>query len=433
MSKLIRKRAPATCHRLQTTDEDLRQAIDHDDLTYMLFLLHLIRAFELEVLALKDEELIHGPVHASIGQEAVAAAVSVALRKTDLVASTHRAHGHFLSKAFVYYAPNGYSPLRDPVTPELQRAVDRTLAEIMGLEDGWCGGRGGSMHLYDATSGNLGSNAIVGGGIPIATGAAWAQRLQDRDTVVVSYFGDGAINQGCFHEVANMAALWRAPVLYLVENNLYAVGTCTGESSYVEDLALRSLGYGFDSLIVDGMDPVNTYVAVRDAVDRMRREPFPFLIEAKTYRYYHHGGGLPGSAFGYRDKGEETRWQKKDPCATFPQRLVDQGIISQEDDARLQALAGEMVQHAADAYTARQDGERVIPAGLWPSAESASEDIRCEDDVLDGVTFVEQEHFSEFKTMTYVQAIAGVTLRNMEKDDRVIVFGEEVANLRGGA
>jgi 2-oxoisovalerate dehydrogenase E1 component len=399
MSKLIRKRAPATCHRLQTTDEDLR-AIDHDDLTYMLFLLHLIRAFEVEVLALKDEDLIHGPVHASIGQEAVAAAVSVALRKTDMVASTHRAHGHFLSKAFVYYAPNGYSPLRDPITPELQRAVDRTLAEIMGLEDGWCGGRGGSMHLYDATSGNLGSNAIVGGGIPIATGAAWAQRLQDRDTVVVSYFGDGAINQGCFHEVANMAALWRAPVLYLVENNLYAVGT---------------------------------YVAVRDAVDNMRREPFPFLIEAKTYRYYHHGGGLPGSAFGYRDKGEEARWQKKDPCTTFPQRLIDQGIISQENNERLQALADEMVQHAASAYTARQDGQRAIPAGLWPPAGSAREDIRCEDDVFDGVTFVEQEDFTEFKTMTYVQAIAGATLRNMEKDDRVIVFGEEVANLRGGA
>jgi 2-oxoisovalerate dehydrogenase E1 component len=432
MSKLTRKRAPATCHKLQTSDEDL-QVIDHDDLVYMLFLLHLIRAFELEVLALKDEDLIHGPVHVSVGQEAVAAAVSVVLRKTDLVASTHRAHGHFLSKAFVYYAPDGYAPLRSPVTPDLQRAVDRTLAEIMGLRDGWCGGRGGSMHLYDATSGNLGSNAIVGGGIPIATGAAWAQRLQDRDTVVVSYFGDGAINQGCFHEVANMAALWSAPVLYLVENNLYAVGTCTDESSYVEDLALRSLGYGFDSLIADGMDPVNMYVAVRDVVDEMRRKPFPFLIEAKTYRYYHHGGGLPGSAFGYRDKGEETRWQKKDPCTTFPRRLVELGIISQKDDERLRATADEMVEHAVNAYTARQKDQRLIPATLWPPAESASEDVRCQDDVLDDVKFVEQEDFSEFETMTYVQAIAGVILRNMERDDRVIVFGEEVANLRGGA
>ena len=164
----------------------------------------------------------------------------VALRKPDLIASTHRAHGHFLSKALVYYAPRGYDPLRDALTPTMQHAVDKTLAEIMGLREGWCGGRGGSMHLYDAASGNLGSNAIVGGGIPIATGAAWAQRLQHKDTVVVSFFGDGAINQGCFHEVANMAALWNVPVLYLVENNLYAVGTCTDESSYVEDLAQRT-------------------------------------------------------------------------------------------------------------------------------------------------------------------------------------------------
>jgi 2-oxoisovalerate dehydrogenase E1 component len=432
MSKLIRRRAPATCHKLQTTDKDL-QTIDRDDLVYMLFLLHLIRAFELEVLTLKDEDLIHGPVHASIGQEAVAVAVSIALRKTDLVASTHRAHGHFLSKAFVYYAPQGYSPLRDPVMHDVQRAVDRTLAEIMGLKDGWCGGRGGSMHLYDATSGNLGSNAIVGGGIPIATGAAWAQRLQDKDRVVVSYFGDGAINQGCFHEVANMAALWNAPVLYLVENNLYAVGTCTSESSYVEDLALRSLGYGFSSLIVDGMDPVNTYVAVRDAVAKMRHEPFPFLIEAKTYRYYHHGGGLPGSAFGYRDKSEESRWQKRDPCTAFPRRLIDLGIVDPQDDECLRAMADEMVEHAANAYTAKEEGRRVIPSALWPPAESASVDVRCEDDVFDGVAFVEQEDFSALKPMTYVQAIAGVTLRNMERDDRVIVLGEEVANLRGGA
>ena len=174
----------------------------------MLLLMHLIRAFETTVLEFKDLDLVHGPVHASIGQEAVAAAVAVALHKTDMIASTHRAHGHFLSKALAYYAPDDYHPLRDPFTPPMQEAVNRTLAEIMGLREGWCGGRGGSMHLYDAVSGNLGSNAIVGGGIPIATGAAWAQSIQENDSIVVSFFGDGAINQGCFHEVANMAALW---------------------------------------------------------------------------------------------------------------------------------------------------------------------------------------------------------------------------------
>jgi len=432
LPNLIVQDPPATCRRLEVLEADLR-AIDAGDMARMSFLLHLIRQFETRVLELKDADLIHGPVHVSIGQEAVAAATAVVLRKTDLIASTHRAHGHFLAKAVTCYAPDGYHPLRDPFTAEMQRAVDRTLAEIMGLREGWCGGRGGSMHLYDGASGNLGSNAIVGGGIPIATGAAWAQRLQGTGAVVVSFFGDGAINQGCFHEVANMAALWRVPVLYLVENNLYAVGTCTAESSCVEDLALRSIGYGFDSLIADGMDAAAMYVAVRDAAGQMRRAPYPFLIEAKTYRYYHHGGGLPGSAFGYRSKEEEAEWRARDPVAVFPATLARLGIVSQEEDERLRATVSAAIERATAFCTAEQDGRRIIPAARWPAAESAGRDVRCEDGALDGVRMVERQDFAEFKAMTYVQAIAGVTLRSMERDERVIVMGEEVANLGGGA
>ncbi len=432
MSKLIRQKAPAVCRRLETTDADLA-AIAHDDLVRMLALLHLIRAFESKVLELKDANLIHGPVHLSIGQEAVAAAVAVALRRTDLIASTHRAHGHFLAKAFIYYAPEGYRPLVDPVTPVMQQAVNKTLAEIMGLQAGWCGGRGGSMHLYDAASGNLGSNAIVGGGIPIATGAAWAQRLRRVDTVVVSFFGDGAINQGCFHEVANMAALWRVPILYLVENNLYAVGTATAESSCLADLAQRTLGYGFDSLIVDGMDPVSVYLAVRDATQALRRQPFPFLIEAKTYRYYHHGGSLSGSAFGYRTKEEEARWAERDPLLTFPQRLIRLGITRSEDDERLRALAREAIAQAVDFCTEERAGGRYLPAEKWPPADSARRDLRSDDGALAALPYREKEDFTSFRTMTYVQAIAAATLRAMERDERVVVLGEEVANLRGGA
>ena len=431
MANRIEQKAPAVCHKLETFDDDAG-TIEDRDLVRMLLLMYLIREFEVKVLEFKDVDLVHGPVHASIGQEAVAAAVAVALRKPDMIASTHRAHGHFLSKAFVYYAPDDYYPLRDPVTAEMQEAVDKTLAEIMGLKDGWCGGRGGSMHLYEATSGNLGSNAIVGGGIPVATGVAWAQRLQATDSIVVSFFGDGAINQGCLHEVANMAALWDVPVLYLVENNLYAVGTCARDASYVDDLALRSVGYGFDSLIADGMDPVNMYVAVRDAVQEMRRRPFPFLIEAKTYRYRHHGGGLIGSAFGYRTKGEEADWRAKDPLATFPERLIQMGVIDQGENERLQGLAQDLIGRAADFCTQSENGKRFIPAANWPPAESAIRDVRCEEDFFADVQFVEQEDFTEFKTMTYVQAVAGAMLRNMERDERVIVLGEEVANLRGG-
>jgi len=432
MSTLVEQRAPATCHRLQVSDKDLR-TIDAGDLVRMLLLMHVIRAFETQVLTFKDEDLVHGPVHASIGQEAVAAAVAVALRTSDLIASTHRAHGHFISKALMYYAPEDYHPLRSNFTAEMQSAVNKTLAEIMGLAAGWCGGRGGSMHLYDAASGNLGSNAIVGGGIPIATGAAWGQRFQGKDTVVVSFFGDGAINQGCFHEVANMAALWSIPILYLVENNLYAVGTCTSQSSYVEDLALRSLGYGFDSMIADGMDPVNMYTAVRGAAQSLREKPFPFLIEAKTYRFYHHGGGLIGSAFGYRTKNEEAEWVEKDPLVVFPAQLVEAGIIDKEDDNRLRVMAEKSIQQAVDFCTVEKEGKRVIPVEKWPSADSVTRNIRCTDDVFSDITFKEQEDFAEFETIKYVEAIAGATLRSMARDDRVIVLGEEVANLNGGA
>jgi len=318
---------PAVCREQIASDEDLR-AVGRRDLVRMAFLQYLIREFETTVLALKDADLIHGPAHTSVGQEAVAAGVAAALRKSDLIASTHRAHGHFLAKAVMYYAPEDYDPLHGALTATIQSVVNRTLAEIMGLRDGWCGGRGGSMHLYDGESGNLGSNAIVGGSIALATGAAWGARLQGRDSVVVSFFGDGAINQGVFHEVANMAGLWGIPVLYLVENNAYAVGTRTSESSHVSRLGQRSIGYGFDSLTLDGMDPVSVYVATRDLTARMRVEPQPFLIEARTYRHVHHAGSLPGSAFGYRSREEEAEWRAQDPVDTFGPRLVSLGVYS---------------------------------------------------------------------------------------------------------
>jgi 2-oxoisovalerate dehydrogenase E1 component len=430
--ELREHKAPATCYRLTTSDADL-QAIEADALIRMLALLHIVREFENRVLDLKEADLVHGPAHTSVGQEAVAAAVAVALRRNDMIGSTHRAHGHFLAKALEYYAPQDYAPLRDGLTPPMQRAVNRTLAEIMGLRDGWCGGRGGSMHLYDGESGNLGSNAIVGGGIPLATGAAWAQRLQGTDGVVVSFFGDGAINQGCFHEVANMAALWDVPVLYLVENNLYAVGTCTSESSAVEDLALRTLGYGFDSMMVDGMDPVAMYTAVRRVVDGMRRQPGPYLIEAKTYRHYHHAGRMAGSVFGYRSKDEEGEWQARDPLVSYPQALLRHGIIAQGDNERLEAVARAAIDEAMALCVEERDGTRVIPAARWPEPESAAREVRCEDDALAGVTYSEREDLAGFRPMTFAQAIAAVTLRNMERDERVFVLGEEVANLRGGA
>lgn len=429
MPELFDQQPPASCHRFEVMPDDI-YAVPLDDLARMAWLIALVRAFENTVLELKDADLVHGPAHTSVGQEAVAAAVAVSLRPTDLIASTHRAHGHFLSKAMLAYAPEGYSPLRDAVTPPMREAVYRTLAEIMGLKDGWCGGRGGSMHLYDRVSGNLGSNAIVGGGIPLATGAAWGEALQGRDTVVVSFFGDGAINQGCFHEVANMAALWGAPVLYLVENNLYAVGTSTRESSFVEDLALRALGYGIESLIVDGMDPLGLYLALQTILPAMRRHPTPFFIEAKTYRHVHHAGSLAGSAFGYRAKEEEAYWRARDPLTAFPQRLVEARLVDEATLARLRGDAEALVSEALERCTQLAEGRRAVPPAHWPDPTTAAEGVRGPDPV--GLHYVEREAVA-LRPMTLVEGIAAAIRRALERDPKAIVLGEEVANLRGGA
>ena len=201
----------------------------------------------------------------------------------------------------------------------------------------------------------------------------------------------------------------------------------------MEDLGLRTLGYGFDSVIADGMDPVSMYIAVRDAAEKMRHRPFPCLIEAKTYRLYHHAGRLPGSAFGYRTREEEAEWARKDPLAVFPRELARSGLVTEEDNQRLHAMALRSIEEAAAFCTEEREGQRYIPVAKWPSGESAGENIRCQDDAFAGVEFKEREDFTAFKSMTYVEAIAAATLRNMERDDRVIVLGEEVANLRGGA
>ena len=432
MSKLEKVKPTGVCSRLHVFAADFRK-INKIDHLRMLFLLQLIREFEERLLELKDANLVHGPVHSSIGQEANAAAAAVVLKKSDLVGSTHRAHGHFLAKALMYYAPDDFDPVLHGLTEDMQRAVNQTLAEIMGLKSGWCSGRGGSMHLSDPASGNIGSNGIVGGGIPLATGAAWAEKLSAGSRVVVSFFGDGAINQGCFHEVANMASLWDLPIVYFVENNLYAVATSTCTSSSCINLGLRSLGYGIDSLIVDGMDPVAVYCALQRVVTDIQAESRPFLIESETYRFYHHAGRLPGSPFGYRSQSEEDQWQNKDPLRVYAGQLAENKIISGAQQADMLVKAQAAVNEAVGFCTAKTSGKRFIPDSNWPPPQDLVRDVRCEDDAFADVRFVEKEDFDQFSEMSYVEAIPAVTLRNMQRDDNVFVLGEEVANLRGGA
>jgi len=230
-----------------------------------------------------------------------------------------------------------------------------------------------------------------------------------------------------------MAALWGVPVLYLVENNLYAVGTPTGESSAIPDLALRALGNGLSSWIVDGMDPLAVYLAVQQAAKRMRVSPAPFLIEAKTYRYYHHAGHHRGSAYGYRTREEEELWRQRDPLVAFPRLLNEAGLLTPDEAQRLVATAERLVADALASCTTMRDGHRIIPVDQWPAPESATRDLRASDTDVPTLRYIDRSRVSAWRDMTMAQAIAGVTLRSMVRDDRVVVLGEEVANLGGGA
>ncbi len=398
----------------------------------ILFHIFLINEFEHAVLKLKNDDCVWGPVHTSVGQEAIAAATAEALRSTDKFLATHRAHHQFLAKALNFVLPEAWNPVEKDLTKEAHEVVRRTLAEIMGLADGYCAGRGGSMHLRYPDAGFLGSNAIVGGGIPIATGAAFAEKFNKTGNVVVCFFGDGAVNQGSFHEACNLAALWELPVIFFLENNEYAVATSSDKACAVRPLSVRASSYGMDGHIVDGNDPVAIYNVVRHVAEAVRGGSGPSLIEAKCYRRYHHAGDQPGSAFKYRSKEEEELSRNKEVVDKFPGDLVDAGIITKESVTRLREMAARTVSSAVDACTIPGTPRKVL-VKLYPSPESAANGFRSDGKEWNGITFSEREQFSSFEDIRYSDAIAAVTGRWLEKDPQTIVLGEEVANFGGGA
>ncbi len=404
----------------------------------MLFELFLIREFETRLLELKDAGLVHGPVHSSIGQEGAAVGVMHALDPQDAVASTHRGHHHFLAKAFGFYLKD-YDP-EAQVPSELNRLVERTLAEIMGLSEGFCRGRGGSMHLGDKGSFCYGTNAIVAGGVPMATGLGWSFALDRAPHVAVSFLGDGAVHQGVVHEVMNMANLWKIPVIYFIENNLYAVATAVKEASAVSRLAQIGMGYGLSSMVIDGMDPDTVTLAVQFARKEAVHGAGPFWIEAETYRYKHHAQSLPGSSFGYRDKEEEQKWQERDPYRAYPEKLVREGIIDEERISRLREAATQVVQAAVDALVRRNGTSLVVPEDLYPRATELEIGVRSSGKELEGLPYREDpttgsggSHIAQGGKKTYVDVISEVIGRRMELDSRGIVIGEEVGHLKGGA
>ena len=400
----------------------------------MLFDVLLINRFELALLELKGSDAVWGPVHTSVGQEATAAGVVAALRPGDQFAATYRSHHQFLAKALQFRVPAAWNPAAEELPEAGLEVVRRTMAEIMGLAPGYCGGRGGSMHLRYAEAGFLGANAIVAGGLPLAAGAAYAEKQAGSGSVVVGFVGDGALHQGALHEALNMAGLWKLPLICFIENNLYAVATKVRDASAVQDLSVRAAAYDMDGYIVDGSDPVAIYRLVSHVAGGLRGGGRPAMIEAKCYRRFHHAGDVPGSAFRYRSREEEAEYAGREVTRVLPEAVQEAGILSADEVAHIRRSSEQAVLAAMEACAVKGEGGAwAVRAELWPRPETAAEGMRSAGAEWQGISFVSPRDLAADGELIYSDAIAAVTGRWLERDPRAIVFGEEVANLGGGA
>lgn len=417
---------------ITATDEDWSR-LGRDEALKMHKHLHYVRAFEEMVLEMDGQGLIHGPAHSSIGQEGGAIGSIAPLRATDRVTGSHRGHHQFVAKGLNYLDRGHADPLTAPTGDAVMGLLQKSLAEIMGLAQGYCRGRGGSMHLRWAEAGALGTNAIVGGGVPFATGAAWSLKRSGTDDVVFAYLGEGGVHIGSVPEAMNLAALWDLPVCFFIENNGFAVSTTVAEQTRETRVSARGLAFGIPAFRVDGMDPV----AVRAATDRalaiMRAGKGPAIIEAILWRFFHHGGGVVASAFGYRGKEEEATWRARDPLRVMAEGLAARGWLDEDGNAALAARARAAMETAADALTRREGNRRTIIEGLWPDPGMRDAGLRGDLSEFGGVRFEEEETFGgALAPVRFVDAVADVMDRRMAEDDRIFCLGEDIHRLKGG-
>ena len=312
----------------------------------MLRTLQLIRRFEERASRDYLDDKIYGVVHCYIGEEAVAVGVCSALREDDQIISTHRGHGHCIAKG---------------------ADINRMMAELYGRETGYCKGKGGSMHIADFDIGMLGANGIVAGGIPIITGAAFAAQLRGAGSVAVCFFGDGASNAGSFHESINIAASWNLPIIYVCENNLWAVNTPSKASMPIDDIATRATAYGIPGIVVDGNDVLAVREVATEAVDRARNGEGPALIECKTYRHRRHTerATQPDA----RPHDEVSEWMEKDPIDRLKMALnTQQGQLT---DSEWEAMDQEIIKLVDTAVT-------FAATSPFPPVEAAGEDVFAE-------------------------------------------------------
>ena len=314
---------------------------DRDHARTLLNQMLRIRRFEEKSAELYTKGKIRGFLHLYIGEEAVAVGAMQALTAEDAIVATYREHGHALARGM---------------------AMGPLMAELYGKANGCSRGRGGSMHFYDASRRFYGGYAIVGEGLPVAVGLALADRMQNRASITACFFGDGAVAEGEFHESLNLAALWKLPVLFLCENNLYAMGTALARHQSQTDIAHKAEGYGVANIAVDGMDVLAVEEVTRRAVELIRLGGGPFLLEAKTYRFRAH------SMYDlelYRDKEEVEIWKRRDPITTFTARLQKEGLLTEADFAKMEAEVAAEVEEAV----------AFADAGPFEPVEALTEDV----------------------------------------------------------
>lgn len=313
--------------------------LQRETLISMYQTMYKIREFEKAVVDLFSQDLIRGAAHVYLGEEAVASGACHALEKDDYIVSTHRGHGHCIAKG---------------------GKVHKMMAEILGKSTGYCKGKGGSMHIADLKCGILGANGIVGAGIPIATGAGMTSWIKKDNKVTLCFFGDGASNQGTFHESINMAAVFRLPVVFICENNHYAVFTSTEKALSVENISDRSIAYGIPGYSIDGNDVIEVFNTVSNAVKRARAGKGPSLIECKTYRWFGHFVGDPEN---YRSKEEVKKWKtKKDPIEMFKKKLIKEGMVGNKEFSRIE---NEIQKEIEDAKNFAKNSPEPEDKELW--------------------------------------------------------------------
>ena len=326
------------------TDSAHKPRLTREHMLDLLYQMMRIRRFEEKCAELYTQQKIRGFLHLYIGEEAVSVGVIRALKPEDSIVATYREHGQALARGV-------------PMTT--------VMAEMYGKQEGCSGGRGGSMHVFDAETRFYGGNAIVGGGLPLAVGVALADKMAGRDSVTACFFGDGAVAEGEFHESLNLAALWHLPVLFLCENNQYAMGTAIRYTESEQDIHEKAASYNMASELVDGMDVVAVEAAAMRAVDTIREQGRPYFIEAKTYRFRAHS---MFDAQAYRDKAEIEEWKKHGPVLRFREWMQSTGVLHDDDLATMETRVAKEIDEAV----------AFAEAGSWEPVETLTRDVYTE-------------------------------------------------------